>query len=543
MPLFCIILYNDKKYVNYSHQIKENPKEHKKQKIMNELTRRDFIRKGSISMAGMAILPSFLSMGCNQLTEQSGLDEYLAHFNVDKEMLQKVMKLALSRGGDYCDLFFEHSLSNSVSLQDKEVNRAYSSIDFGMGVRVLKGDQTGYAYTEDVSLEAMLKVAKTAASIANETKKYPSIDLTEKTHPNYYKFQTSWEKISIEQKIPYLKKLNDKVFALDKRVDKVQVSLSDETTYMLFANSEGIITYDYRPVFSLSSSCVLIDGDKKEDFRSSRSFRSGYDVLNENMLDEMAKEAVEGAKRQFKAGKPKAGEMPVVLAAGSSGILLHEAIGHAFEADFNRKKTSIFSDKMGKNVAKDFVTIVDDGTNPNVRGSINIDDEGVDVQKTNLVENGILTSYIHDRISAKHYKVAPTGNGRRESFRHNPVPRMRNTYMENGPHTKEEIISSVKDGIFVDNFTNGEVQIGAGDFTFYVKSGYIIENGKITKPIKDINLIGNGPEALGEIEMVANDFAMDNGTWTCGKSGQSVPVSLGLPTIKVGKLTVGGVNG
>jgi TldD protein len=234
--------------------------------------------------------------------------------------------------------------------------------------------------------------------------------------------------------------------------------------------------------------------------------------------------------------------MPVVLAAGSSGILLHEAIGHGMEADFNRKEVSIFSDKINKPVAENFVTIVDDGTNPNVRGSINIDDEGVDSQKTYLVENGVLRSYLHDRISSNYYKVPATGSGRRQSFRYHPMPRMRNTYMENGPHKKEEIIASVKKGLYAETFTNGQVFIGAGDFTFYVKSGYLIEDGKLTKPVKDINIIGNGPQVLKDMTMVADDFKMDDGGWTCGKDGQGVPVSLGLPTTKVSKITVGGVS-
>jgi len=270
--------------------------------------------------------------------------------------------------------------------------------------------------------------------------------------------------------------------------------------------------------------------------------RIGYEYLSEELLDEIANEVVEGANKQFEAVKPKAGQMEVVLASGGSGILLHEAMGHAFEADFNRKGTSIFSDKMGQKVGEDFVNIIDDGTNPNYRGTLNIDDEGILTQKTKMVENGVLTSYLHDRISAKHYNVAPTGNGRRESFRYAPIPRMRNTYMEAGPHSREDIISSVKDGIYVDTFTNGQVKIGAGDFTFYVKSGYLIENGKLTQPIKDVNLIGNGPEALRQISMVGNDLKIDCGVGTCGKGGQGVPVSMGLPTVKVAQLTVGGVN-
>jgi TldD protein len=231
--------------------------------------------------------------------------------------------------------------------------------------------------------------------------------------------------------------------------------------------------------------------------------------------------------------------MEVVLGAGESGILLHEAMGHAFEADFNRKNLSIFSDKMGEKIAEDFVNIVDDGTIPVNRGTLNFDDEGNPTEKTILVNNGILTSYLHDRISSKYYKVDPTGNGRRESFRHIPMPRMRSTYMENGPHTRGEIIASVKNGVYVDSFSNGEVHIGQGDFTFFVKFGYIIENGKLTKPIKDINIIGNGPQALADIVMAADDFAIDNGVWTCGKNGQGAPVSMGIPTVKIKKLTVG----
>jgi TldD protein len=232
--------------------------------------------------------------------------------------------------------------------------------------------------------------------------------------------------------------------------------------------------------------------------------------------------------------------MPVVLAAGSSGILLHEAIGHGMEADFNRKGTSIYADRMGKAVAAPFVSIVDDGTGPGARGSIHVDDEGNPAGRTVLVENGVLASYLHDAISARHYGVTPTGNGRRESYRHPPLPRMRSTYMLPGPHDRDEIIRSVKKGIYCQTFSNGQVQIGAGDFTFFVKNGWLIEDGKLTRPIKDVNLIGNGPKALEMVDMVAGDLAVDEGGWTCGKDGQSVPVSQGLPTVRVSSMTVGG---
>ena len=257
-------------------------------------------------------------------------------------------------------------------------------------------------------------------------------------------------------------------------------------------------------------------------------------------MELVAREAVEKTAILFYAITPKGGEMRVVMGAGGWGILLHEAIGHAFEADFNRKNTSIFSDQLNKKVCNENISVIDDGTIPFNRGSVNFDDEGVSGQKTSLVKDGVLTSYLHDRISAKHYGVDPTGNGRRESFRKMPIPRMRATYMEPGNVTEADIISTVKNGVFVDQFTNGQVQIGAGDFTFFVKSGYLIEDGKLTQPIKDINIIGNGPKALADIAMVGNNDRIDNGTWTCGKAGQSVPVTCGMPSALVSKLTVGG---
>jgi TldD protein len=368
------------------------------------------------------------------------------------------------------------------------------------------------------------------------------VPVTKRKPASYYELSRRWEDVPVSDKVPFIQKLNDKIFSLDEKVIKVNAFLTDETAWILFYNSEGILTYDYRPLVNFGTVCIMQKGDQIENSYAARSFRTGFEWLSEAVVDTLALEVVERTNLLFDATKPKAGEMPVVMGAGGSGILLHEAIGHTFEADFNRKGTSIFSDKMGKKVAETFVNIIDDGTLPNNRGSVNIDDEGNDVQKTWLVREGVLNSYIHDRISASYYGVSPTGNGRRESFRDIPLPRMRATYMDPGPHTAEDIISSVKYGVYVDNFSNGEVKIGAGDFTFFVKSGYLIENGKRTRPIKDINIIGNGPQALADISMVANDFLIDNGSWSCGKSGQTVPVTCGLPTILVKKLTVGGIS-
>ena len=504
-----------------------------------KFNRRSFIKTGGAAVAGTMVLPPLLQ-SCQNLQISPDLKSYLDHFEVTPRMLQKVVAEAMSKGGDYADLFFEHKISNTLALEDGKVNRAYSNVDFGMGVRVLKGDQTGFAYTENISQEDMLKVAKTAANIASDAATFNQGDILEKVPPNYYKISQKWENVSVGDKIPYVQKINDRVFDLDDKVTKVSATLSDETAYVMFYNSEGMLTSDYRPLASFRVRCVMEQGGQIENGSSSRSYRKGFEWLGEELIEEIVQEAIERTNILFGATKPSAGEMPVVLGAGGSGILLHEAMGHAFEADFNRKETSIFSDKMGKSIAGDFINIIEDGTMENNRGSINIDDEGNDVKKTYLVKDGVLESYIHDRISAKFYGVEPTGNGRRQSFRHVPLPRMRITYMDPGPHSRDDIIENVDYGVYVDNFSNGQVNIGAGDFTFFVKSGSLIEKGKLTQPIKDINIIGNGPQALADITMAAGDYKTDNGTWMCGKGGQSVPVSMGLPTVLVKKLTVGG---
>ena len=467
----------------------------------------------------------------------------LDRFAVSEKDLRLVLLAALEKGGDYADLFFEHTFNHSVSLRDGEVNSTFSGIDYGVGVRVLAGDQTGYAYVESTALDDMLNAARTAARIASSssTKTLPPFSL-KKPAINRYPVIKTWESISINQRIPFVQHLNDAIFALDKRVSKVMVSLSDSTTHIFFVNTDGVMYSDYRPMVSLSATCIMQENGVFENGRAARSFRSGFECLSEELVQEIAKEAVEETDIMFKAIKPKGGEMSVVLGAGGSGIFLHEAIGHAFEADFNRKEVSIFSDKLGKQVASPFVNVVDDGTILNNRGAVNMDDEGAEGQKTYLVREGILTSYLHDRISSRHYNTPPTGNGRRESFRCAPIPRMRATYMENGQTSESELIAAVDKGVFVTSFTNGEVQIGAGDFTFFVKSGYLIENGKLTSPIRDINIIGNGPRALSDIVMVADNYIMDNGTWTCGKDAQSCPVTCGMPSALIRKLTVGGLH-
>ncbi len=470
------------------------------------------------------------------------LSDYYTRFSVDEKIIAEVMSEALSYGGDDCDLFFQHSISSHIGLEDKAVNSAHSHIDFGVGIRVLKGSQTGYSFTDEMTLKAMKAAAKTAANIADSGKNTAPVQLKLHKIPNYYPIEKSWEDVSTDQKVPLLQEINDKVFAEDNRIIKCNISFADGTAYILIATYDGRIVYDYKPMMDITVSCTAEEKGRREQNYFKLSGRNGFEFLTPENRERLIKEPVRQTIALFDAVKPDAGEMPVVLAAGRAGILLHEAIGHGMEADFNRKNLSIFCDKMNQPVAEKFVTIVDDGTNPNARGSINVDDEGNDTEKTYLVENGVLRSYLHDRISARHYKVNPTGSGRRQSFRFAPQPRMRNTYMLPGPHKKEEIIGSVKKGLYAESFTNGEVFIGAGDFTFYVKSGYLIEDGKLTKPVKDVNIIGNGPEVLRNIVMVGDDLRLGEGGGTCGKNGQWVPVSLGLPTVKVSKITVGGVG-
>jgi TldD protein len=516
-------------------------KQDKKRTIM-QFNRRDFIKTGGL-MVGSFAMPSMfgaqLPVGTG--AESPAMNFAMAHFGVTDSDLKKVLAVALEKGGSYADLFFEHTFSNSLSLQDGAVNRAYSNIDFGMGVRVVAGDQTGYAYVENITPEDMLNAARTAARIANTNGSPAPVDLTEIRFKNQlYKIKTAWEDVTVNNKMPYLQKINDRMFDADKRVTKVSAWLNDVTSHILFCNSEGQCYYDYRPMAMIGTQCIMADGDHIESNSASRALRMGAEFLTDELVEAVVQEAIRNTSILFSSVKPKGGEMPVVMGAGGSGILLHEAIGHAFEADFNRKNTSIFSDKLNKKVCDSHINIVDDGTIPFNRGAVNIDDEGIEGQKTYIVREGMLTAYLHDRISATYYGVSPTGNGRRESFRAIPIPRMRATYMEAGNYSEEEIIASVKKGVYVSKFTNGQVQIGAGDFTFFVKNGYLIENGKLTQPIKDINIIGNGPKALADITMTGSNFEMDEGAWTCGKDGQSCPVTLGMPSALVSNLTVGG---
>lgn len=515
--------------------------------MVNSLSRRDFL-KTAVAGGAILTLPRFLA-GCGPKAASPAAalsapssSFFASAFGIDDALIRKVLSELTSRGADGGELYFQHATSSSVGLEDGLISRASTSVDLGVGLRVVIGDQVGYAYTEDLTLEAMLAAARTAAAIASGAPIPPVGAFTRPGVPSYYPTAVPWSDVGIATKLPLIERAAALARQGDPSIEKVSVNWGDGADTVLIADIHGRIVSDVRPMTRLWVTTTARKNGEIQSNSSNVAGRRGMDWYTDALLAQVAGEAVDRTLRLFDARRPPAGVLPVVLAAGASGILLHEAVGHGLEADFNRKGTSIFSDKMGQKVANEHVTIVDNGTLPHERGSINIDDEGNEAKRTVLVENGVLRSYLHDTISARHYGVESTGSGRRESFRHAPIPRMRATYMENGPHTRDEVIASVQRGILAETFTNGQVQIGAGDFTFYIKNGWLIEDGKITAPIKDINIIGNGPEALQKITMVANDFKLDSGGWTCGKDGQGVPVSQGLPTVLVSSMTVGGEN-
>jgi TldD protein len=360
---------------------------------------------------------------------------------------------------------------------------------------------------------------------------------------NYYPVAADFDGIAAKSKLPLLQQINQKCFAISPEIVKVNAGFQSSTKRILVATSEGVMAEDVIPGGFIYSSVVAERNGKREQAFYNLGGRRDFSFYTDEVINKVAQKSVDNAIKLFDAIQPPAGEMPVVLGPGITGILLHEAIGHGMEADFNRKKISTYSTMLGKKVAEPFVTIIDDGTNMNLAGSLNVDDEGNPGKKTVLVENGILTSYIHDKISAKYYGVEPTGNGRRQDFQNYPVPRMRNTYMLGGNATPEEVIRQAGNGIYVEDVSNGQVKIGEGDFAFYVSQGRMIENGKLTAPIKDVNIMGNGPKMLANITMAANDLEMSmGGAGQCGKSGQGVPVSFGLPTCLVKSLTVGGTQ-
>jgi TldD protein len=477
-----------------------------------------------------------------RMTETDSLNFFRQRYAIDAAMAQSLLAAALSRGGDYAELYFEHRTSGNITFEQQAVKSANRSISQGLGVRVLLGEAVGYAYTEDLSRDAMTRAAETAAKIAARGGEAPPVDVVHYETAQYYSPAASTIEVPAGDKVRLMRRADEAARAFDPSIARVDLNFVDELKHVAIFTSDGRMTGDVQPLVRFNVSCLSEREGQRQTARWGGGGRMGMAYFDTSPPEALAREAARQAVLLQSAVEAPAGTFPVVLAAGDSGILLHEAIGHGLEADFNRKKTSNYSDRIGELVASSLCTVVDDGTITDSRGTINIDDEGNLPGYNVLIENGILQAYLQDRISARAMATKPSGNGRRQSFKHYPMPRMTNTYMLAGESDPEEIIGSVNKGIYCVAFSGGQVNISNGDFVFSVTEGYMIEDGKITAPIRNVNLIGNGPDALTKVTAVGHDFALSDGRWTCGKDGQSVPVGVGVPTLLVSGMTVGGTK-
>jgi TldD protein len=470
---------------------------------------------------------------------------FTEQFDITVADIERLLSVALTKGGDYADLYFEYSVSSNINLEERIIKSASRSVTQGVGVRVVSGERTGYAYCDEIDREAIQRAALTAAHIAssqtasgpvNVSRQNPARDLYPTTRP--------LNEEPLERKIELLHRAEKAARAYDQRIREVQSIFVDKHKLVLIATSDGLLIGDVQPLVRMNVSCIADDDGNLQRGYAGGGGRDNLDYFDKVRTPEFfATEAARQSIVQLEAIDAPAGAMEVVLGPGWPGVLLHEAVGHGLESDFNRKGTSAFAGLIGQRVASELCTVVDDGTLPGRRGSINIDDEGNPTTHTVLIEKGILRGYLQDKLSAKLTRAALTGNGRRESYQHVPMPRMTNTYMLNGDSTPEEIIRSVKRGLYAVNFGGGQVDITNGKFVFSASEAYLIEDGKITAPVKGATLIGNGPVSLTRVTAVASDLRLDEGVGVCGKNGQSVPVGVGMPTIRISDMTVGGTKG
>ena len=468
---------------------------------------------------------------------------FFEKFGITERLLERCLGEALSAGGDYADLYFESVAATSIGVDESIVKSASQGVSAGCGVRVLSGERTGYAYTDDLSPDRLLRAARTAALIASGPAKQRVQGFTETEAPSLYPAPAAELDSHLATKLDLVMRADRAARAWDPRVTQVRAGYADELRRVLVAASDGTFASDTQPLARMSILVIAKEGDRVARGSSGGGGRLDISYFTGPKSPEyFAEEAARTAILQLSAIPAPAGEMEVVLGPGWPGVLLHEAVGHGLEADFNRKKTSAFAGLVGRPVASSKVTVVDNGRMPSRRGSLNVDDEGSATQETVLIENGVLKGYLSDKLSARLMGIPSTGNGRRESYQQIPMPRMTNTYMLPGDEDPVDIIRSVKRGLYAVNFGGGQVDITNGKFVFSASEAYLIENGKITAPVRDATLIGNGPEALKHVSMVGNDLALDEGIGTCGKDGQSVPVGVGMPTIKLDRMTVGGTG-
>src|SRR5882672_4257390 len=464
----------------------------------------------------------------------------LAPYGLDAGGLARVFGQIMSHSVDYADLYFQYSRSEGWSLEEGMVKSGSFNIDQGVGVRAVSGEKTAFAYSDDISLPALESAAQATRAIARRGEQGATQVVSRTRGRELYLPADPLASLADADKVKLLEKLERYAREIDPRTSQVMAALAGEYEVVLIARSDGLLAADVRPLVRLSLQVIVEQDGRREQGSAGGGGRFDYAYFTDEVLGDYAKKAVDQALINLEARPAPAGTLTVVLGPGWPGVLLHEAIGHGLEGDFNRKGTSAFSGRIGERVAAPGVTVVDDGTIARRRGSLNVDDEGHPTQHNVLIENGVLKSYMQDNLNARLMKVAPTGNGRRESYAHIPMPRMTNTYMLNGDKPREEIIASVKNGLYAVNFGGGQVDITSGKFVFSASEAYVIENGKVTYPVKGATLIGNGPDALTRVAMIGNDMALDPGVGTCGKEGQSVPVGVGQPTMRIDGLTVGG---
>jgi len=466
---------------------------------------------------------------------------YEDHFHVPKDDLEKILDVALSTGGEFAEIFLEYRAYNFVNMEDDIIKETAETISLGAGMRVLRGEQTGYGYTSDLSFEKMRKAALSAAAIASLSSRISAADLRRAWfRHSYYRVKVDPYKAPLEDKIGLVKDAYAACQTYHPAVKKVKVAVQDHVQYVTIANSEGLLIRDARPLIKLTCVAIVEKGKLREFGFSGGGGRVGLEYFKDEFTAEaIGKEAAQEAVGLLDARDAPAGEMPVVLSPGHAGVLIHEATGHLLEADFIRKKTSIFWNKLGKKVGTPQVTIYDDPTMPSFRGSYNIDDEGMAPRKTLLIEKGVIRGFLQDKLSSGLMGMPPTGHGRRQDYTDIPIPRMANTYIDRGDCDPEEILKSVDKGFYADKFQGGQVE-DSGKFTFSVSSGFLIENGKLTAPVKQATLIGSNVDILNKIDMVGYDLRFGLQTGTCSKEGQDIPVIDGCPTIKISKMTVGG---
>jgi len=460
------------------------------------------------------------------------------------DALQKVIHSMLGHAIDYADLYFQSSRHESWVLEDGIVKEGQHNIEQGVGVRAVSGEKTGFAYSDEIILPALAQSADAARAIARQGQSGSLSAWQAKQVQPLYSHDDPLAVLSAEQKVALLQAADAEARKQDQRVKQVIVSLAGVHEVVLVAANDGTLSADVRPLVRMNVSVIAEHNGRREQGSAGGGGRVSYDYfLQEDRAMGFAREAVRQALVNLEATDAPAGTMPVVLGPGWPGVLLHEAVGHGLEGDFNRKGSSVFSNRIGKQVASKFCTVIDDGTIANRRGSLTVDDEGTPSGHNVLIENGILRGYMQDKMNARLMGMAPTGNARRESYAHMPMPRMTNTYMAAGEHDPQEIIASVDKGIYAVNFGGGQVDITSGKFVFSASEAYLIENGKVTSPVKGATLIGNGPDVMNQVSMVGNDLALDTGVGVCGKEGQSVPVGVGQPTLRIDRLTVGGTSG